>query len=316
MRVRYENHQDKLDPMHGCVLADGASLAALLESRRKKPPFIARIAGDNGFELAIGIGDGVGWAQYSRSDGSPPYLVAISKTRPVKSGSIEFLTADTPTPVPARKILSFGELKEIAIHFLQTGERSPQLDWGGVEITEEDRRGRMRPTQQQHALRLLLLWSKHRYFSAKLNVQAIEASAAAPNPEPLEVRYWNHHDDLDLTNGRVISETRELNELFQKQRNKAPFVAELSANNGLQLLFGIGSGVGFAQCRRIDGDLPYFMAVPPQRRVGGGNTRFLVSNVPMPIPARYVLNFDEVSQIASHFLKTGARSAAFVWKRT
>jgi hypothetical protein len=43
---------------------------------------------------------------------------------------------------------------------------------------------------------------------------------------------------------------------------------------------------------------------------------FLIHDTPMPIPGRYILHFDEIKQIALHFLQTGERSAAFAWKAT
>ncbi|MGB6536629.1 MAG: Imm1 family immunity protein, partial [Xanthobacteraceae bacterium] len=74
-------------------------------------------------------GGNVGCVQYSRSDGSPPYLMAGSSRPPMKRGCVEFLTADTPTPIAARYIISFDELKTIAVHFLKTGERSDTVYW-------------------------------------------------------------------------------------------------------------------------------------------------------------------------------------------
>ena len=80
MHVLYANQQDDLDPMNGTVI-DGVKLAELLDGRRKKPPFLARLSGENGFELMIGIGGNVGCAQYSRSDGELPYLMADPQIR-------------------------------------------------------------------------------------------------------------------------------------------------------------------------------------------------------------------------------------------
>ena len=47
----------------------------------------------------------------------------------MKGGYVEFLMTDTPTPIAARYIISFGELKKIALHFLKTGERSDLVAW-------------------------------------------------------------------------------------------------------------------------------------------------------------------------------------------
>jgi len=129
MKVRYVNTQDKSDPMNGAVIFDANKLTELIDARRNRNPFIADLIADNGFELMIGIGGSVGCAQYSRSDGEPPYLMAASRQRPVKRGVIEFYTNDTPTPFAARYIIGFDELKEVAVHFLRTGERSDAVSW-------------------------------------------------------------------------------------------------------------------------------------------------------------------------------------------
>jgi Immunity protein Imm1 len=127
--VRYFNNQNERDPMNGKAIVDGAMLAALLDERRKEPPFIAKLRGENGFQLVCGIGDGFCCVEHMRSNGHVPYLMAISAHPPMKSGDVEFLTADTPTPIPARYILSFDEFKQIALYFLETGERSGAVRW-------------------------------------------------------------------------------------------------------------------------------------------------------------------------------------------
>jgi len=130
MRVRYVNRQDKSDPMNGAVMADADKLAELLEGRRKRAPFIADLTGDNGFELMIGLGGELGCAQYSQADGEPPYLMAVSPhLPPIRAGYVEFLAASTPTPLAARYIISFDELKQVACHFLDTGGRSDVVSW-------------------------------------------------------------------------------------------------------------------------------------------------------------------------------------------
>jgi len=47
----------------------------------------------------------------------------------MQKGCVEFFAAGTPTPFAARYIISFDELEEIALHFLQTGERSAAVGW-------------------------------------------------------------------------------------------------------------------------------------------------------------------------------------------
>ena len=129
MIVRYKNQQDKSDPMNDVAITSKKELSDLLRARRYNAPFFARLSGDNGFEIMIGIAGKVGCVQYSRSDSSLPYLMAHSTNPPLKSGDVEFLTGNTPTPVPAAEIVSFEELEQIALHFLETGERSSAVSW-------------------------------------------------------------------------------------------------------------------------------------------------------------------------------------------
>jgi Immunity protein Imm1 len=133
MRVRYVNTHDKSDPMNGAFITESSSLAELLDQRRKCVPFIAELVGENGYELAIGIGSSVGSAQYSRTDGEPPYMMAVSSHRHMKKGYVEFFFHIEPTPVAARYILSFDQVKAVSLHFLETGDKSNAVSWREFE---------------------------------------------------------------------------------------------------------------------------------------------------------------------------------------
>ena len=124
MKVRYLNYQNKLDPMNGTVIVEEAKLAQLLHERQNESPFLAELSGDNEYHIELGIGGNFGCVQHSRTNGKAPYLMAMSANPPMRGGYIEFLTANTPTPIAARYIISFDELKEVALHFLKTGERA------------------------------------------------------------------------------------------------------------------------------------------------------------------------------------------------
>lgn len=139
MMVRYLNYQDKLDPMNGEIIGQKDKLGELLDNRKDRRPFVAELVADNGFQITFGIG-ALCAVQYSRADGFPPYLMAVSPSPPMKRGCMEFLAAGTPTPFAARYIVSFDELKEIAMHFLQTGEKSRRVSWQVLNprATKED----------------------------------------------------------------------------------------------------------------------------------------------------------------------------------
>jgi hypothetical protein len=137
MRVTYKNQQYKNDPFNGLAIASIAELADLLEQARTKRPFFIRLSCDNGFELLFGVGASVGCIQHSSSDRfdrETPNLMAVSRDPRMKRGYVEFLTANTPTPVAARYIISFDELKEVVLCFLQTGERSDAVVWQRLNL--------------------------------------------------------------------------------------------------------------------------------------------------------------------------------------
>lgn len=130
MKIRYINEDDKSDPLNGSVMTDADSFAKLLDERRNSVAFNADLVADNGFELMIEIAGDIACAQYCRADGEPPYLMAVSPHPPaIRAGYVEFLADGIPTPVAARYIISFDELKEVACHFLNTGGRSDAVSW-------------------------------------------------------------------------------------------------------------------------------------------------------------------------------------------
>jgi hypothetical protein len=129
MKILYDNEQDRSDAANGREITTAQELAAVLDERRIHAPFMARLTGDNGYELVIGMGGGVACAQYSLSSGDPPYFLAVAPQRHVTGKYVGFLTANSPTEVPSRYILNFNELKQIALHFLETGERSEAFLW-------------------------------------------------------------------------------------------------------------------------------------------------------------------------------------------
>jgi hypothetical protein len=137
MKITYRNQQNKQDPLHGAAIDSSIELAELLDQARTKRPFFARFSCDNGFELMAGIGADVACVQHSSSDRfdrETPNLMAVSRHPRMKRGYVEFLTANTPTPVAARYIISFDELTEVVLCFLQTGERSDAVVWQRLNL--------------------------------------------------------------------------------------------------------------------------------------------------------------------------------------
>jgi hypothetical protein len=134
MVVTLLDYQDENDPINGLVIADDEQLSRVLDNLRTRKPFFAELSGEHGYKLLIGIGGPVGCAQYSRADGSPPYLMAMVSNSVVPKDYTGFLAGGTLSPVPARYILPFENVKEIAIYFRQTGARSATVSWEELDI--------------------------------------------------------------------------------------------------------------------------------------------------------------------------------------
>jgi hypothetical protein len=132
MNVTFFDQQDESNAANGSVIADSEELSRLLDSLRTRSPFLAELIGANGYILVVGIGGPVGCVQYSRLDGSPPYLVAVAPNPIADDKYIEFLIGNTPTPIPVRHILPFEKVKEIARCFQETGVRSAAVSWEEV----------------------------------------------------------------------------------------------------------------------------------------------------------------------------------------
>lgn len=132
MKVTFIDQQDKGNPRNGTVIDRAAQLIELFAALEYRPPFFCELRGENGFNLLVGIGGGTGCAQYSAADGSPPYLMAVAEENIGCDEYVEFLTADTPTPVHQTYCLPCNILEKVATDFVLTGNRSGAVRWQEV----------------------------------------------------------------------------------------------------------------------------------------------------------------------------------------
>jgi len=130
MIVRFFDLQDETNPLHLASIKDDGQLVRDLDGLRSRPPFMCELVGENAYKLLIGVGRDLGCTQYSAVGGDPPYLMAVAPNAGLRPEEyVEFLCGATPTPVPRQFVLPFGLIKDIAVHFRQTGERSPAVSW-------------------------------------------------------------------------------------------------------------------------------------------------------------------------------------------
>jgi hypothetical protein len=132
VKVQFFDRQDEGNPISGVTVPDPGELRFLLDRMRNRPPFFAELVGENGFKLLIGIGASEGCAQYSATDGSPPYMMARATTPCPVEGEAEFLIGGTASPVPRRYCLPWETLVQVASHFVTFGERFPGVAWEEV----------------------------------------------------------------------------------------------------------------------------------------------------------------------------------------
>ena len=129
MMVRFFDRQELSNPVNGTNISTKADLLAELNSLSYRKPFFCELAEENSYNLLIGLGGAVGCVQYSAADGSTPYLMAVGPDGFEQEGFEEFLIDDTATPVARRYCMSFDLVKEVAVYFLETGDRNPLVTW-------------------------------------------------------------------------------------------------------------------------------------------------------------------------------------------
>ncbi|MEE8450907.1 MAG: Imm1 family immunity protein [Thermoguttaceae bacterium] len=132
MKISFFDRQDESNPNHGVPVQDSTWLMVRIDELRKRDPSFCELEAQNGYKLLLGIGQDRGCAQYSALDGSPPYLMATDVSVDDDEDCMEFLTANTDTPVPTRYCLPVEQIKEIAREFVGTGERSEEFIWEEV----------------------------------------------------------------------------------------------------------------------------------------------------------------------------------------
>lgn len=130
MKAVFNHEQDHSPQLDGAIVQNRDELFALLDSFKGKQPFVGELVGDNGYKLMIGIGDQFGCVQYSNDH--VPYLMALAPGAHPDEEYVDFLMGNTPSPVPKRNCLPFEKVKEIAAHFIETGERSSAVSWEEV----------------------------------------------------------------------------------------------------------------------------------------------------------------------------------------
>jgi hypothetical protein len=129
MKVEFFDRQNVQNPLNGLNIYETSRLSELLDQMQERVPFFSELLGQNGYKLLLGIGGPKGCVQFSRRDGAPPYLMALSHNPDRSVEDISFRIGGELTDVPSQYCIAFETVKRIAEQFLLTGERSPYVSW-------------------------------------------------------------------------------------------------------------------------------------------------------------------------------------------
>ena len=129
MHAAFHDIKDKHIGLCGSRVRNEQELDALLQSFKDRRPFLFELVGENGTSLLIGYGPDMCCVQHSTSDGEPPYLMALSDETMENEPFVDFLTGNTPTPIPRRFCLPIDRVQKIVQYFLSHGEKSSAVEW-------------------------------------------------------------------------------------------------------------------------------------------------------------------------------------------
>lgn len=117
-----------IEPRPALSFQSSSQLISFLRHLQTKEPSAGELIGENGYKLTIGIDGQIAFAQYSRVNGDPPYMVAQARTI-VSEKSHDFVVTGSLTEVDGKCCLPFPEFEKIACDFMETGQRSPSVEW-------------------------------------------------------------------------------------------------------------------------------------------------------------------------------------------
>jgi len=130
----------------------------------------------------------------------------------------------------------------------------------------------------------------------------------------MQAKFFDLQESTNPLNGRILSGSGELGNLFDGFRSREPFFFELEGENGFELLIGVAEHFGCIQYSAAHRSLPYLMAVSPLDNDIEDCIEFFAGNTPTPMRRRHLVPFELVIQIAAYFMETGNRSPAIYWE--
>jgi Immunity protein Imm1 len=120
---------DRSNPLNGSEVTTSRELCSVLDEYGARPAQFCELVAQNGFKLLLGVSSDLGCVQHSSCSGSPPYYMTANSSALDTKDCVKFSIDNEPTPVPRHYCLPMKLVKEIAVHFLATGERSAEVCW-------------------------------------------------------------------------------------------------------------------------------------------------------------------------------------------
>lgn len=132
MKLMFFDCNKRDNPDNGLVLATKESALAKIDVHTQREPHFVELVGDHGYKLLIGLNRDSGCVQFSKTDGSPPYLMALEREKEEKEleeHEQTFFMGHTATPIDARFYLTLETIKSIVGCFSTTGDIRSAAIW-------------------------------------------------------------------------------------------------------------------------------------------------------------------------------------------
>lgn len=127
-------------------------------------------------------------------------------------------------------------------------------------------------------------------------------------------RFFDQQDPSNPHNGSIVQNRDKLERITEEASQRKPFIANLIADNGFMLTFGLGPDVGFVQFCSNERIPPYLVALRYPEASKDEYVEFLATNTPTPIAKRYCFPIAEIVEILWYFVETGEQSQEVEWE--
>ena len=129
MKAIFSDHEDQTNPLNGQRVTTKEAIE-VIRSHRSRAPFVCSLETDCG-SLLVGVSKALGFVQFTRVNGLPPYFIGTTDSTGTESAEefFEFLSGGTPSPVPRRYCLPWPLVEEVVEYFMDHGTLPSGLLW-------------------------------------------------------------------------------------------------------------------------------------------------------------------------------------------